>query len=194
MNTETTTLTLPRVSDFLRNDQKKSDWRYETWETLSTEYSNTHETERKIYWLGTIELNQVWVDSQNIKKYIKYSNKYWEFEHDSFTLREEDGAAITNQRMVYDLREIKTKLEEAKKISYKYFNVLLEEKVNYHGAHSVSLLFRKNLNGSPVYGVLSEKPWFHLSVLEITKEISKMIDGDMDKIVISSSRPYNWQK
>ncbi len=177
--------------NFLRNDQKDFDWRYETYTKLRRKDQYGTKT---IYWLGVIELNNI-KEKEDMYP-ICYANRVWEIENDKYVSRHDDGAYAGVSTAMYSLRDIKDSLLEARSKGFDFFHIFIEETVNARGSHEVSLIYIEQSNGKDLFGVPSHKPWTKEAVDKWAEYsfIALPSEEKLRKIGIGGSNSYNWMK
>ncbi len=181
------------TANFIHNDIKVADWRYENYLKLIHRSSRVERLEEIIHWIGVIELEKIGIQRSSYN--ISYANKFWELENDSEKVRYDDGARTENhqtKRFEYNLHEIIESLSKAKESGYNYFHIFIEEKVEQDGSHLVSLLYSPNQE-QVMYGIPTHNPWFKLPTKNWAMYSNFVID-ELARICILSQKPYNWMK
>lgn len=177
---------VPTVPDFLRVGEKTQDLRYGLYEGLK-ETDDDHRSE--IFWIGALRTSNL--DPKN--KYIEFVNENGKFEIDQHIVRNIDGTPTTQiKKVCYSLATIKEQMK--KHIDYKFFNVLINERVYRDGKHSVCILFNQNNHGSPKFGIPTEKAWINMPFWEVYKEIDSMRKSGLSYMNILTNERYEWKK
>lgn len=186
------TVTQIMTANFLRSDQKKIDWRFET----SNSMSNRGATETKtIYWLGILDLKSV---DENQKEYpLSFVTRHGDLKEDREWRRESDGAQRNGfSTILYNLDEILPELLGIKEGGQKYLHLLVAEKVRESGQLSAYVLLDKQKVGAEIFPfpwLRSNEPWTELPSFK-TSFLSYLDISTLTRVLIRSVRSYNWQK
>ena len=186
------TVTQVIAANFLRTDQKKIDWRFETSDSLSNRGSVEAKT---IYWIGILDLESV---DQNQKEYpLFFITHHGDLKEDREWRRESDGARGDGfSTILYNLSEILPELLIAKKGGGKYLHLFLMEKVNESGRLSAHILVDKEKGGADIFPfpwLRSNEPWTELPTFK-TARLSYFDVSTLTRVCVRSTRAYNWQK
>jgi len=192
--TKSGTINFLNTFEFI-NKGKRPDWRYENWQSLSPYRSKRDgDREKKVYWVGIVDLKHVEKDKKSYPLLVAYSNR---ITADTYTGRHEDGAASDfSPTIFYNLSCVLGEMLKAKRYKYRFYHLFLEEEVDYHGEHKVSVL--KNTDPTPriPIGLKSYKPWPEEKVSKWVGYANwKMSDDyEFERICILANGSYNWMK
>lgn len=180
------------VANFLRTDQKKIDWRFETSDSMN----NRGVTESKtIYWLGILDLKSV--DEKQKEYPLSFITHHGDLKEDREWKREPDGARGNGVfTVLYNLSEILPELLLVKERGEKYLHLLVAEKVRESGQLSVNILVDKEKIGTEIFPfpwLRSSEPWTELPTFK-TAHLSYLDVSALTRVTIRLARSYNWQK
>src|SRR3989338_1539967 len=182
----------PVIVNFLRTDQKHYDWRYKTYKKLYDNYEVSQKRSETIYWLGILDLLPVIQGKTDYPVQFTTGN-LWRSKNDTETLRDVDGCELScNHSIFYHFSpEIMNALFNARNKGCLFFHILLEEKVDYTGLHSISLLYNPD---KPEYGFPTKNPWFELPAKEFMEFSHTVIPEKTKRVQLVGNHPYNWMK
>ena len=148
------------------DENKILDWRYKTYELLSTAHTEGLPVyEKKIYWIGIIDLSKITDEETQYPLSYAYQNGPGKcaLMVDQFIPREVDGKSKDQYiPCLYNMYDIHEALLEAKKEGNMYYHILVEECVTRNGGHTVSLLH----HSGQVLGIPTAKPWIEEPVTD----------------------------
>jgi hypothetical protein len=184
---------MPTVN-FLDLPQTSHDWRFKTYRKLCSKFGSFGPyKEETVYWIGIIALKDIKSDKQG-RYPISCGHAYH-----SFVVRDDDGGDrdhCSEKTLFYLDGPVMEEIKEAKKRKQKYYHLLLEETVNIHGTHSVSILY---IPEKP-YGWGTKLPWYKDSVekylLHMNVEVKPKKDENdiVKRKQILSNESYQWMK
>ncbi len=186
------TATQLMVANFLRTDQKKIDWRFETSDSMTNKGVTDPKT---IYWLGILDLKSV---DKSQKEYpLSFITHHGDLKEDREWRREPDGARGDGVVTIfYDFSGILSELLTVKEGGEKYLHLLVTEKVRENGQLSVNILVDKEKFGAEIFPfpwLRSSEPWTELPTFK-TAYLSYIDVSKLTRVCIRSTRSYNWQK
>lgn len=186
------TLIASMYANFLRTDQKRIDWRFETSDSMSNRGTTNPKT---IYWLGVLDLSLV--DEKQKEYPLSFITHYGDLKEDREWIRESDGARGNGvYTVLYNLGEILPELLIVKKGGKKYLHLLVTEKVQQNGQLYASVLTDKEKVGTEIFPF----PWLHSNEIwtELptfkTAYLSYLDVSALKRVIVRSARAYNWQK
>jgi hypothetical protein len=190
------------IVNFLRTNDKDIDWRYRKYFEISHGENDEGERNAIIHWIGIATLNpQILLAKEGEQIAIKLAfadKKIGKFKLvvDKKARRDDDGASLGEHDAVfYHIPpEIVAEFKTATKQGFKYFHLFLEEKVDYRGTHSVSLLHKPNSTEDYKYGVPEENPWFKEPFEKYGHLLDKKISDELIRICLLGNDSYNWMK
>jgi len=187
-----TVTTQSTIVNFLRTDQKKIDWRFETADSMSNRGETGHKT---IYWIAILDL--ALVDKNQTEYPLNFVTSHGDLKEDRERNRDHDGAPRNGlTTTLYDLSEILPELLIAKQGDARYVHLLIAEIVHQSGQLAVHALVDKDTSGADMLS----KPWLRSN--EIWPELPTFKTACLSHIDVSklfracirSTRSYNWQK
>lgn len=176
-------------------EEKRVDWRFETYESLFTaQMGNSLIFEKKIYWIGIIDLSKVTDEETQYPLSYVHINSAGQcaLAVDQFFPREVDGKPENKLVLyLYDMYQIHEALLLEKEKGSMYYHILIEESVNRRGGHVVALLH----NQGEVLGIPAMKPWIEEPVKNwIGFSNIVLNESKLQREVLLSEKDYNWQK
>ncbi len=178
--------------NFLHVGEKVLDWRYQT---VSQLYPVLYKgKEKMIHWIGTIDLEAYRNSKSKNRCEILFADSLCHLTTDAELARNESGASKeVYTPYVYAIGlEISNELKLASSEKELYFNVFLEEKTSFDGAHHVSLLYNENY-GKYKYGIPTIMPWCQMPVSDWIRYNSISIE-EIKRTRILTQEPYKWLK
>ena len=176
----------PLVFDFMHFDKKEIDWRYITADHLGNiAHKDNAPHSTTINWVGIVPL-EIARESPT-QAIISFINYHQRLTTDKAYTRGADGAPGNCLPISYNLNGIASHL----RFDAKYLNLLLEEKVDRHGVHSVSLLWN-TLENKP-YAFYSDELW-HTQSEDMITYYTKIDPNTVDRKALLSNHRYNWMK
>lgn len=188
------TITTPQKRvNFLVNE-KTIDWRFRQYEALNQK-ENT-QNEKVIYWLGIIDLP--YFHSEMTTICISFPNKKWELGPDQENARDDDGAekSLNPQIRFYVWGTPLFKaLLDAKREGNFFAHVLLEERVDRHGAHQINLLHNPAEEEKEIiYIIATKKPWYEEPSKNWIEFSSIEIHDGLIRLNLLNQKTYHFMK